>query len=334
MPGLGASVELKNSRVVLIGGAGLVGSHLADLLIQEETAKIVVFDNFTRGTRQNLRDALRDPRLKIVEGDIRNFGRVQAAVDNADVVFLLAALWLLQCAEDPRAAIDVNVQGNFNVLEACRQAKVKRVIFSSSASVYGNALVEPMPEDHQLNNRTAYGATKVAMEQMFRAYHEMYGLDYVALRYFNIYGPRQDYKNAYVSVIMKVLDRIDGGQPPVIFGDGSQAYDFIYVKDVARANLAALRSEATDEAFNVATGIKTSIKNLVSMLLELKGSSLTPEYRPAGQVFVTDRVGDPGKALSVLGFAPKTALSDGLRELIEWRAERIQEDIACNRRNT
>jgi UDP-glucose 4-epimerase len=319
-------MNLNNSRLLLVGGAGLVGSHIVDLLLGQDVREIVIFDNFVRGTRDNLKNALRDPRVRIIEGDICNREQILSAVQDVDGVFLLAALWLLQCAENPRAGLDVNVNGNFNVIDACRQAGVKRLVFSSSASVYGNALVEPMPEEHQLNNRTFYGATKVALEQMLRSYHEMYKLNYVALRYFNIYGPRQDYKNAYVSVIMKVLDRIDNGQPPIIFGDGSQAYDFIYVKDVARANVLAMQNEVTDEAFNISTGVKTSISALVSLLLEITGSSLRPDYKPAGQVFVTDRVGEPDKARRLLGFTAETPLHKGLEELVAWRAARIREE--------
>jgi UDP-glucose 4-epimerase len=219
----------------------------------------------------------------------------------------------------------VNVVGTFNVIEAAREAGVRKIVFSSSASVYGDALIEPMPEEHPLNNRTFYGATKVALEQMLGSYNEMYGLDYVALRYFNISGPRQDYKNAYVSVIMRVLDRLDQGEPPVIFGDGSQAYDFIYVKDVAAANVVAMKSDVSNDVFNVATGVKTSIKELVTMLQDITGSNIEPTYQPAGQVFVTDRVGSPEKARQKLGFAAGTPLRKGLEELVEWRAARIAE---------
>lgn len=319
-------MELNGSRILLVGGAGLVGSHIIDLLVKEEVREIAVFDNFIRGTRKNLSDALKDPRLRIVEGDIRDRRQIEAAARGVDGVFLLAALWLLQCAEDPREGLQVNVEGNFNVIDACKDAGVKRLVFSSSASVYGNALIDPMPEDHQLNNRTFYGATKVAVEQALRAYHEMYNLNYVALRYFNIYGPRQDYRNAYVSVIMKVLDKIDRNEPPVIFGDGAQAYDFIYVKDVARANLLAMQSDVVDEAFNIATGIKTSINQLVDLLLDVAKSPLKPQYRPADQVFVVDRVGDSQKARKMLGFTPQTSLRDGIKELVAWRARSIAEE--------
>lgn len=319
-------MDLQDSRLLLVGGAGLIGSHIADLLVKEDVKEIVIFDNFVRGTRANLSNALKDPRVRIVEGDICDREQIEAAVQGMDGVFLLAALWLLECAENPLAGSQVNVGGNLNVVEACRKASVKRLVFSSSASVYGNALIEPMPEDHPLNNRTFYGATKVALEQMLRAYNEVYNLNYVALRYFNVYGPRQDYEGAYVSVIMKVLDRIDRGQPPIIFGDGSQAYDFIYVKDVARANIVAMESDVTDEVFNIATGVKVSINELVRLLLDITESKLEPEYRPASQVFVTDRVGSPEKARRLLGFTAQTPLQKGLEELIEWRSTHIREE--------
>lgn len=317
-------MDLQGRRILVVGGAGLIGSHIVDLLTKEDVREIVIFDNFVRGTHANLKEALRDPRVCVIEGDIRNCDEIERAAKGKDGVFLLAALWLLQCAQDPRAAVHVNIEGNFNVLEACRQAGVQRLVFSSSASVYGNALVAPMIEEHPLNNRTFYGATKVALEQMLRAYHEMYRLNYVGLRYFNVYGPRQDYNNAYVSVIMKVLDRIERHERPIIFGDGSQAYDFIYVKDIARANLLAMQSQVADESFNICTGVKTSIKELVEVLLEITGSPLEPEYQPASHVFVTDRLGSPEKARRVLGFVAETPLRQGLEEVVAWRSERFE----------
>lgn len=317
-------MNLADSKIVLIGGAGLIGSHLTDLLVAEGAQEIVIFDNLIRGTRANLAPAMRSGCVRLVEGDIRDPAPLRSALQGAKAVFHLAALWLLQCAEDPSAGFEVNVRGTFHVLETCRQLGVEKLIFSSSASVYGDALVSPMGEDHPLNNRNFYGATKVAGEQFLRAFHEMYDLDYAALRYFNVYGPRQDYNGAYVSVIMKVLDRLDAGLPPLIFGDGSQAYDFIYVGDVARANLAALQSDVRDETLNICTGIKTSINELVHLLLELTGSNLEPEYRPAEQQFVIDRLGDPGKARDLMGFECSIPLREGLGKLIAWRAEQIQ----------
>ncbi len=312
-------------KLVLIGGAGFVGSHLVESLLAEGAKDIVVFDNFLRGTRENLAEPLKMGRVKIIEGDILDSAAVEKAVQGADGVFHLAASWLLQCVDDPRAGLQANIVGTFNVMEACRLAKVPRLVFSSSASVYGNALHEQMNEDHPLNNRTFYGGTKIAGEQLLRSYNEMNGLNYVALRYFNIYGPRQDYSGAYVSVIMKVLDRLDAGERPVVFGDGSQAYDFIYVGDVARANILALKNtEVNDVPINVCTGKKTSIRELVDMLRELSGRNLETEYRPAAQQFVTDRLGDPTSCRKLLGFEPHVSLRDGLKKLIEWRASEIR----------
>ena len=287
-----------------------------------------MFDDFSRGTKSNLDGALADPRVRVVPGDIRDRSALAAAMDGVDGVFLLAALWLLQCAEDPRSGTDVNVVGNLNALDAARDAGVRRIVFSSSASVYGDAVTSPMSEDHPFNNRTYYGATKILLEQALRSYATMYGTDYTALRYFNVYGPRQDYKNAYVSVIMKVLDRLDQGLPPVIFGAGTQAYDFVYVKDIAAANLAAMRADVTDQAFNVCTGIRTTILELVTLLQELRGTDIPIEFREAAQVFVTDRLGDPSRAADQLGYRADTTLRDGLAELIAWRDDRIHAEAA------
>jgi len=312
-------MKLANSRVLVIGGAGFVGSHIVDQLLEEPVREIVVLDDFVRGTRANLRDAVKDPRVKVVEGSITNLELLQELMQGTDCLFHLAALWLFECVHQPRSALEVNVVGTFNVIEAAQKAGVKKVVYSSSASVYGDALFTPMTEDHPFNNRTMYGATKIAGEQFFRAFYEQHKLDYVALRYMNIYGPRMDYKGTYVSVIMKVLDRIDQGQAPIIFGDGSQAYDFIHVDDVARANILAMKSEATDECFNVGMGIKTTIDELVNHLLELTGSNLKPEYRPQEQMFVTHRVGSTQKAEQMLGFRATIALKKGLDSVVTWR---------------
>jgi len=312
-------MTLNDSRVLIIGGAGFVGSHLVDQLTQEPVREIVVLDNFVRGTRANLRQAMKDDWVRVVEGSITDLGLLRNLMQDTDYVFHLAALWLYECVHQPRSALEVNVVGTYNVVETAQQAGVKKVVYSSSASVYGDALSTPMTEEHPFNNRTMYGATKIAGEQFFRAFYEQHGLDYVGLRYMNIYGPRMDYKGAYVSVIMKVLDRIDQGLPPIIFGDGSQSYDFIHVDDVARANILALRSDATDEFFNIGMGVKTSINELVHLLLEITGSELQPEYRSQEQMFVTHRVGSTEKAGRMLGFQAKIPLDEGLRSVVEWR---------------
>jgi UDP-glucose 4-epimerase len=324
-------MDLQDSKILLIGGAGFVGSHIVDQLISEKPAEIRIMDNFLRGTRENLAVALdsdQSESIKIIEGSIENRELVRSSIEGVDYVFLLAALWLGECFSDPRSAIDVNVVGTFNVIEACHDFGVKRVVYSSSASVYGDAVAIPMMEDHPFNNRTMYGATKIAGEQFFRSFYEMYGLDYVGMRYMNIYGPRMDDKGTYVSVIVKVLDRIQQGLAPIIFGDGSQTYDFIHVADVARANILALKSDVTDEFFNIGTGIKTDINTLINQLLEYAKSDLQPEYREQGQVFVSHRVGSTDKAQELFGFKASVSLEDGLRSVVEWKINKEQQSTA------
>src|SRR3954463_2054774 len=305
--------------MLVIGGAGFLGSHIVDELLDEPVSKNVVLDNFVRGTRANLEEAAPDPRVEIVEGSVTDVEQLQELMRNADYVFHLAALWLHECVHEPRSAIDVNVVGTWNVVEAAKETGVKRVVYSSSASVYGNALESPMTEEHPFNNRTLYGATKIAGEQFFRAFNEQHALDYVGLRYMNIYGPRMDYKGTYVSVIMMVLDKIDAGERPVIFGDGSQAYDFVHVGDVARANILAMKSDATDVNLNVGTGVKTTIKELVDVLLEESGTDIEPEYLPNEQMFVTHRVGSTELSEKLIGFKAELPYREGLRSVIEWR---------------
>jgi UDP-glucose 4-epimerase len=311
--------DLAGARIIVLGGAGFLGSHIVDALVASPAAEIVILDNFARGTRANLAAASGDPRVRIVEGSIADRALLGELFDGADYVFHLAALWLQECLHEPRRALDINVVGTYNVVEAARDGGVRRVVYSSSASVYGDAVVIPMTEDHPLNNRTMYGATKIAGEQFYRASHHQAGLDYVGLRYMNIYGPRMDYRGAYVSVIMKVLDRIEAGLPPVIFGDGSQAFDFIHVGDAALANVLALQADATDDFFNVGMGVRTTIAELVDLLLEITGSDLRPEFRPDEQMLVKHRVGSTEKAARVLGFRATIPLVDGLRSVVEWR---------------
>ena len=311
--------DLSGSRVLVVGGAGFIGSHIVDQLIDEPVREIVVLDNFARGARHNLDAALADERVSLVEGSITDVALLDELMAGTDYVWLLAALWLYECVHEPRSAIEVNCVGTFNVLDAAQRAGVKKVVYSSSASVYGDAVFTPMTEAHPFNNRTMYGATKIAGEQFFRAYHEQHGLDYVGLRYMNVYGPRMDYKGTYVSVIMKVLDRIDAGERPVIFGDGSQAYDFVHVGDVARANILAMKSDATDVNLNVGTGVRTSIKELVDVLLEETGAKIEPEYRADEQMFVTHRVGATEQAEALIGFRAELPYRAGLRSVIEWR---------------
>jgi len=320
-------MDIKGSRILVIGGAGLIGSHVVEELLKEDIREVIVYDNFCRGTHENLQEALKDPRCRIFEigGDILQTDILDEAMKGIDGVIHLAALWLLQCYEYPRAAFDVNIRGTFNVLEACVNNNIKRLVYSSSASVYGDAVEEPMTEAHPYNNWTFYGATKIACEHMFKAYHKRYGLQGVGLRYMNVYGPRQDYKGTYIAVMMKILDNLDNGKPPVVYGDGSQAYDFIYVTDTAKANVCALKSATPFGFYNVGRGIKTSIKELAELILKITDSNLHIQFEPAGQTFVTNRVGDPVAAEKDLDFTWSVDLEEGLRGLIDWRQSYMEE---------
>ena len=313
------NVKLTDKRIAVIGGAGLVGSHLLDALVREPVAELIVYDNFLRGTRDNVRAACRSSsKVRVIEASITDRAALKRELEGVDGLFLLASLWLGECLADPRSAWDVCVLGTWNVIEACLEHDVQRVVYSSSASVYGNALEVPMTEDHPFNNITTYGATKIACEQMLGAMHAQHGLPYVAYRYMNIYGPRMDRRGAYVSVIMKVLDRIAAGKPPIIYGDGSQTYDFVDVTDVAEANVLGMKADCAGEAFNIGCGIGTSITEVVDLLLKLTGSSLKPEYRPDEQSFVTHRVGSTDKAERLLGFCASTPLEEGLKRVVDW----------------
>jgi UDP-glucose 4-epimerase len=321
-------MELIGQRIVVIGGAGLIGSHCIDLLCKEDVKEIVIYDNFVRGSMGNLENALKDPRVKIFEagGDITQTDILDAALKGADGVFHLAALWLLQCHEYPRSAFETNVKGTFNVLDGCVRNGVKRLVWSSSASVYGDAVEEPMTEDHPFLNKNFYGATKICGEAMARAYHFRYGLDYVGLRYMNVYGPRQDYRGAYIAVIMKMLDAIDRGEGPTILGDGSEAFDFVAVEDCGNANVCAMKATATDRFYNVGTGKRTSLKEVAEKLLHLTGSNQPIQYAPRSQAtLVRNRIGSPVRAEKEIAFKADIDLDEGLRRLIQWRRDHIDQ---------
>ena len=316
-------MNLNGKKLVVVGGAGLIGSHTVDNLLKEDVKEVLIYDNFLRGSRENLTDALRDPRVKIydVGGDIMQTDILQSAFNGADGVFHLAALWLLQCHEYPRSAFDVNVRGTFNVMEACIAKGVNRLVYSSSASVYGDAVHEPMEEDHPFKNQNFYGATKICGEAMLRAFYHRYKLNFVGLRYMNVYGPRQDYHGAYIAVIMKMLDAIDKGQGPTIMGDGSEAFDFVAVEDCGLANVCAMKGDSVDQFYNVGTGKRTSLKQLAELLLEITGCEKSISYAPRSQAtLVRNRIGSPKKATNEIGFTVTIDLREGLKRLIEWRA--------------
>jgi UDP-glucose 4-epimerase len=306
--------------MLITGGAGLVGSYIADLLVEEGASEVVILDNFVRGRRENLASALASGRVSILEGDIRDRTRVAQAMRGIDVLFHQAAIRITQCAEEPRLALEVLVDGTFNVLEEAVRAKVKKVVAASSASVYGLAEEFPTRESHNsYNNRTLYGASKVFNEALLRSFQDMYGLDYVALRYFNVYGPRMDIHGAYTEVLIRWMERIASGQPPLILGDGTQTMDFVHVRDIARANILAAHANVTDEVFNVASGAETSLNELADTLLKVMDSPLRPEYGPERKVNpVSRRLADMSKAKRLLGFEASIPLEEGLRGLVSW----------------
>lgn len=317
---------MTNGRILITGGAGLVGSHIADQLVDKGTTEIIVYDNFVRGRNENLTYALSRGRVSVVKGDLRDRKLLAETVQGVDLIFHQAAIRITQCAEEPRLALEVLVEGTFNVLEAAVQAGVKKVVAASSASVYGLAEEFPTMESHHpYNNRTLYGAAKVFDEGLLRSFKDMYGLDYVGLRYFNVYGPRMDIYGAYTEVLIRWMERIAIGQPPLIFGDGNQTMDFVYIEDIARANILAAQADVTDEVFNIASGTETSLNELATTLARVMGSNLQPEYGPERKVNpVPRRLADVNKARRMLGFESRVALEDGLRRLVGWwKEERV-----------
>jgi UDP-glucose 4-epimerase len=318
-------MELNGAKVLVIGGAGFIGSFVVAELLKEEVAEIVVYDNFARGQKSYLTEQLKDPRCNIfpIGGDIRDLDILDAAVKGKDYVVCLAAMWLLHCKDYPRTAFEVNFAGTFNVLEACVRHNVKKLVWSSSASVYGDAVELPMTENHPFNNKNFYGASKIAGEAMATAFNDRYDLPVISLRYMNVYGPHQDQTAAYTGVVPIMLNKIEANEPPVINGDGSQAYDFIYVEDVARCNVAALKSDIKFGMYNVGTEMQTSIRELCELILELKKSSLKVTYKPYSaddaRALVQNRIGSRIKAERELGFRYKYSLREGLLKLIEWR---------------
>jgi len=318
-------MQLANSKILVIGGAGFIGSFVVAELLKEDVAEVIIYDNFARGKKEYLAESLKDKRCKMfpIGGDIREIDILNKAMEGMDYVISLAAMWLLHCKDFPRTAFDVNIAGTFNILEACVKNNIKKLIWSSSASVYGDAVQLPMTEEHPFNNKNFYGASKIAGEAMATAFNDRYGLQVIGLRYMNVYGPHQDQTAAYTGVVPIMLNKIDANEAPTINGDGSQAYDFIYVEDVARCNVQALKSEVTFGMYNVGTEVQTSIKELCDLILQLKKSDLKVTYKPYSaddaRALVQNRIGSGVKAEKELGFKYEYTLEQGLNKLIEWR---------------
>jgi UDP-glucose 4-epimerase len=311
---------IAGKRILITGGAGLIGSHIADQLVAEGPSEIRIVDNFVRGRRENLAWAIANGPVTIVEGDIRDRAFTRNAMADIDIVFHQAAIRITQCAEEPRLALEVLVEGTFNVLEAAVHANVTKVVAASSASVYGMAEDFPTTENHHpYNNRTLYGAAKAFNEGLLRSFNEMYGLQYVALRYFNAYGPRMDAYGAYTEVFIRWMERLATGKPPLIFGDGTQTMDFVHVSDIARANILAARANVSDEVFNIASGCETSLKEVAELLAHVMGCSLGVEHAAERKVNpVPRRLADTSRAKAMLDFEAKISIEQGLRTLVEW----------------
>lgn len=325
--------KLENAKVLVIGGAGFIGSFVVRELLKEPVKELVIYDNFTRGKYSNIKDCLDDKRCYVFPygGDLRDIDVLDKAMEGVDYVFHLAAMWLLHCKDFPRTAFEVNIAGTFNVLEACVKHKVKKLVYSSSASVYGDAVETPMTEEHPFNNKNFYGATKIAGEAMCTAFNDRYGLQVIGLRYANVFGPNQDQTAAYTGVIPIMLNKIEFVEPITINGDGTQAYDFIYVEDAARANICALKSSINIGFYNVGTGVQTSIRDLVNLILKLTGAKNEIIYKPYSpddaRQFVKNRVLCPKKANEEISFKYKYSLEEGLKRLIEWRKNISGESI-------
>jgi UDP-glucose 4-epimerase len=319
-------MNIPGSKILVTGGCGLIGSTTIDLLLREyDPAQIVIFDNLVRGSMHNVEDMLADPRVKLIKGDIRDVSAVRQATEGMDAVIHMATLRITACAAEPREALEVMCDGSYNVLEAARDCGVKKFVTASSASIYGLADSFPTREDHHpYNNDTWYGASKVMLEGLLRSFHSMYGLPYVVFRYFNVYGPRMDVHGKYTEVLIRWMERIEAGTPPLILGDGTTSMDFINVGDIARANVLGLASDVSNEAFNVASGVETSLNDLARALLRVMRSNLQPEYGPERKVNpVSRRLADVSKAADMLGFRAEIGLERGLEELVAWwRANR------------
>ena len=316
-------MEIKGKKILITGGAGFIGSHLADILLDYDVDKVIIYDNFIRGTTNNIENALKDKRVELfhVKGDITHTDELDKALKGIDVVFHFASLCLAYCQEYPRAALNVNITGTYNLLEACVNNKIKKIIFASSSSIYGNADYSPMDEKHPFNNKNFYGATKIAGEALFKAFYHKYGIEYLALRFMNVYGPKQDYQGIYVAVIMKIIDQLQNNLPPVINGDGSQSFDFIYVKDVCRACILAMHSNLSDQHYNISSGIQTSVLELCKKIMQLMNKEdIKILFNPTNDTtLVTNRIGSTLKALNELNFSTEVSLEQGLKEVIKWK---------------
>lgn len=313
-------MNIEGAKILVTGGCGLIGSTTIDQLLREDVAKIVIYDNLVRGSMHNVAEILKDKRVELVKADIRDVDAIRRATEGMDAVIHMAAIRITACADNPREAMEVMCNGSFNVVEAAHLAGVKKIVAASTASIYGLADSFPTTEkDHPYNNRTWYGASKIMLEGLLRSFNDMYGTDYVAFRYFNVYGPRMDIHGRYTEVLIRWMERIDAGLPPLILGDGKTSMDFIYIEDIARANVAGLKSDVSDEVFNIASSVETTLNDLANALMRVMGKTLTPEYGPERKVnAVPRRLAATEKAKRLLGWEAQVSLYEGLERLVAW----------------
>lgn len=313
-------MNISGAKILVTGGCGLIGSTTIDQLLREDVGQIVIYDNLVRGSMHNVAEILNDKRVTLVKGDIRDVEATRKVTQGMDAVIHMAAIRITACAENPREALEVMCDGTFNVVEAAHLAGVKKIVAASSASVYGLADSFPTTEkDHPYNNRTWYGASKVMLEGLLRSFNDMYGTEYCAFRYFNVYGPRMDIHGKYTEVLIRWMERIENCVPPLIMGDGKTSMDFIYIDDIARANVAGLKSDVSDEVFNVASGVETSLQELAEALMRVMGKKMTPEYGPERKVnAVPRRLASTEKAKRLLGWEAQVDLDEGLERLVSW----------------
>ena len=321
--------KITNSKIFITGGAGFIGSYVVEQLLEHSPARICILDNFIRGSHENMKNFSNNPIVKFVEGDIRNEALLEECIKDSDYVYHMAALRINACAADPNEGFEVMLKATFNLANFCVKHKVKKVIYSSTASVYGLAQNFPTPEsDNPYNNQTFYGGAKIWGEQLFRSYKFMYNLDYVALRYFNVYGSRMDTDGKYTEVMIKWLDCIRDSKQPAIFGDGSDSMDFVHVTDVAKANVLALLGDVTDESFNVGDQVETNLKEMLAALLKVNNADLTPVFKEANSVNpVSRRLADISKAKRLLGYTPDVSLEGGLKELSTWYFDKQKQKV-------
>ncbi|MGD9814187.1 MAG: SDR family NAD(P)-dependent oxidoreductase [Hyphomonadaceae bacterium] len=313
-------MNIEGAKILVTGGCGLIGSTTIDQLLREDVAKIVIYDNLVRGSMHNVAEILKDKRVELIKADIRDADAIRRATEGMDAVIHMAAIRITACADNPREAMEVMCNGSFNVVEAAHLAGVKKIVAASTASIYGLADSFPTTEkDHPYNNRTWYGASKIMLEGLLRSFNDMYGTDYVAFRYFNVYGPRMDIHGKYTEVLIRWMERIDAGLPPLILGDGKTSMDFIYIEDIARANVAGLKSDVSDEVFNIASSVETTLNDLANALMRVMGKTLTPEYGPERKVnAVPRRLASTEKAKRLLAWEAQVSLDEGLERLVAW----------------